>query len=201
MAIRVVSLAPSATATMHALGRRDVLVGQTDHDGGDATTIGDWLTPDPDAITALEPDVGVTTDPLQAEIAHRLRERGFAVAHFAPVTLEGIGSYICDIGELIGAEREAKAVAVAFTTRIERVRARRPRGGTDPSSTARSGRTRRWWLATGCRKWSTSLAGGTPFPNRERVPDVSTPRRSRRTRRNGCFFISAGRARPWSRHR
>ncbi|TKX53086.1 cobalamin-binding protein [Halorubrum sp. SP3] len=87
-ASRVVSLAPSATATVAALGAADRLVGVTAHcelsddpDAGSAhgegspTVVGGWLNPDLDRVVDLDPDVVLTSDALQADLADDCRDR------------------------------------------------------------------------------------------------------------------------------
>ncbi|MFC7186152.1 cobalamin-binding protein [Halorubrum yunnanense] len=111
---RVVSLAPSATATVTALGGAEALVGVTGHcdppaDAGSAhgetppTAVGGWLNPDLDRVADLDPDAVLTSDGLQADLADRCRERGFDVRHREPATLgeavEGFAARGADVGE------------------------------------------------------------------------------------------------------
>jgi iron complex transport system substrate-binding protein len=60
---RVVSLVPSATETLRAMGRGDVLVGRTDYDtqawASALPSVGGGLEPNLEAIVALEPDLVV----------------------------------------------------------------------------------------------------------------------------------------------
>ena len=96
---RVVSLAPSATATVAALGAADVLVGVTHHcdppaDAGSAhgdespVTVGGWLNPSLDRVADLDPDIVLTSDGLQSDLADDCRECGFDVRHREPSTLD-----------------------------------------------------------------------------------------------------------------
>ena len=98
---RVVSLAPSATATVAALGAADRLVGVTvhcdlptdsaagsAHGSGPPARVGGWLNPDLDRVVDLDPDVVLTSDALQADLADDCRERGLDVAHREPATLD-----------------------------------------------------------------------------------------------------------------
>ncbi|WP_423996608.1 cobalamin-binding protein [Halorubrum trapanicum] len=121
---RVVSLAPSATATVAALGGADRLVGVTAHcdlsddpDAGSAhgeespTVVGGWLNPDLDRVAALDPDVVLTSDGLQADLADNSRDRGLDVAHREPSTLdeavEGFAARGADVGRPEAGERLA----------------------------------------------------------------------------------------------
>lgn len=58
---RIVSLVPSATATLRAIGANDVLVGRTDFDDDesllDLPSVGGGLDPNLEAIVALRPDL------------------------------------------------------------------------------------------------------------------------------------------------
>src|SRR5690606_182581 len=62
-ASRIVSLVPSATLTLHALGAADRLVGRTDYDteswAADLPSVGGGLDPDLETIVALRPDLVV----------------------------------------------------------------------------------------------------------------------------------------------
>ncbi len=97
---RVVSLAPSATATLDALDAADLLVGVTHHcapgpdaggtHGVEPVAVGGWVTPDLDRVAELDPDLICTSDGLQAEIAAACRERGWRVTHAEPATLDAV---------------------------------------------------------------------------------------------------------------
>lgn len=121
MADRIVSLAPSATDILRAIGATDRLVGTTDRDES-GVSVGGWLTPDLDAIADLDPDLVITTDPLQADIAARLRERELETVHFEPTTLDEAITYIRAIGTAIDAQQAASQLASSVDDRIERAR-------------------------------------------------------------------------------
>ncbi|MFA9515699.1 cobalamin-binding protein [Halopenitus sp. H-Gu1] len=103
---RVVSLAPSATATITALGASDRLVGVTHHcaveSGQSPVSVGGWMTPDLDRIDQLDPDVVLTSDGLQAEIAEELRQRDHHVIHHEPASLAEVVASFADVGAAIG---------------------------------------------------------------------------------------------------
>ncbi|MFO8114499.1 MAG: cobalamin-binding protein [Halorubrum sp.] len=120
---RVVSLAPSATATVSALGAAETLVGVTHHcdpapDAGSAhggespVAVGGWLNPDLDRVADLDPDVVLTSDGLQADLAGDCRDRGFDVRHREPATLdEAVASFAArgaDVGDRPAGERLAE---------------------------------------------------------------------------------------------
>ena len=129
--LRVVSLAPSATATVVALGAADTLVGVTRHcdppaDAGsnhDTTpvAVGGWLTPDLDRVAALDPDVVLTSDDLQADLADDCRERGFNVRHEEPATLDEAVATFAARGTDVGRSAAGERLAVDSRDRLDRI--------------------------------------------------------------------------------
>lgn len=123
---RIVSLAPSATATIRALGAGDRLVGVTAHCDADAPAIGGWLTPDPDRLAALDPDVVLTVDALQTDVRDELVDRGYRVFHHEPTTLEETFDGFAAIGEAIGRPAAGEALARGARERVARHREDEP---------------------------------------------------------------------------
>jgi iron complex transport system substrate-binding protein len=118
---RVVSLAPSATETLHALGASDRLVGVTHHCEDDAPAVGGWLNPDYEAVAECDPDLVLTADDLQADIAADFRERGHEVVHAAPATLDEVVESFADVGGAVGHPDEGEALARRARNRLDRV--------------------------------------------------------------------------------
>jgi iron complex transport system substrate-binding protein len=118
---RVVSLAPSATETLPALGASDRLVGVTHHCEADAPAVGGWLNPDYEAVAECAPDLVLTADDLQDNIAEDLRARGHEVFHTEPATLEEVVESFADLGRTIGVPDEGEALARRARNRLDRV--------------------------------------------------------------------------------
>ncbi|TKX74018.1 cobalamin-binding protein [Halorubrum sp. GN11_10-6_MGM] len=131
---RVVSLAPSATATVAALGAVDRLVGVTHHcdlpsdaDAGSAhrtgapDAVGGWLNPDLDRVAALDPDVVLTSDGLQSDLADDCRERGLAVAHREPETLDDAVEAFAARGADVGRPEAGERLATDARDRLDRI--------------------------------------------------------------------------------
>ena len=119
---RIVSLAPSATETLRALGATDRLVGATHHCDADAERVGGWLNPDYEAVADRDPDLVLTADDLQADIADELRARDHEVYHATPATLEDVVSSFADLGAAVGLPDEGRALARRAQNRLDRVR-------------------------------------------------------------------------------
>ena len=119
---RIVSLAPSATEILRALDATDRLAGATHHCEVDAPAVGGWLNPDYDAVADRDPDLVLTADDLQADVAADLRERGHQVFHAAPTALDEVVDSFADLGAAVGLPDEGAALARRAETRLDRVR-------------------------------------------------------------------------------
>ncbi|WP_129114836.1 cobalamin-binding protein [Halegenticoccus tardaugens] len=127
---RIASLAPSATATLVAMGAADALVGVTAHCGADRPVVGGWLNPEYDRLAALEPDVVCTCDALQAEIRDELRARGYRVHHAEPTTLDEAIDSFAALGRAVGRAEAGERLADESRERLDRIASRvagRPR--------------------------------------------------------------------------
>jgi len=117
---RIVSLAPSATATLSALGVDDRLVGVTSHCDLDRPVVGGWLNPDYDRLAELSPDLVCTCDGLQREIRDELLDHGYEVHHHEPSRLDGVlagfeslaDAVDCEAGSDLRADAQQRLAAV-----------------------------------------------------------------------------------------
>ncbi|MDD1660474.1 MAG: helical backbone metal receptor [Methanomicrobiales archaeon] len=112
---RVVSLAPSETEIVGALGRTDLLVGRSDACNWPpevmrVPAVGAAQTFRIDAVTVRDPDLILATPHVEPDRLDVLRERGYAVLVFAPETVEEIYRNILTMGEAIGEQRNASRV-------------------------------------------------------------------------------------------
>ena len=128
---RVVSLAPSATATVAAMGAADTLVGVTHHcdppaDASDAhdcdpAPVGGWIDPDLDRVAALDPEIVLTSDALQADVAAACRDRGFDVRHREPATVADVLDGFAARGRAVDRAAAGETLAAACRDRLGRV--------------------------------------------------------------------------------
>ncbi|MFW5938994.1 MAG: cobalamin-binding protein [Halolamina sp.] len=126
--MRLVSLAPSATATLVSMGAADELVGATFHCDlsevdSDPVRVGGWLNTDFDAVADRSPDLVLTSDALQRETRDELRERGLAVHHTEPGTLEEAVDGVADLGRAVGNPEAGAELAADARERLRAVRA------------------------------------------------------------------------------
>ncbi len=123
---RIVSLAPSGTATLTALGAADRVVGVTHHCELDREPIGGWLNPDLERVEELEPDLAVTSDELQSDITRQLRDRDIDTFHHEPEGLEAVVDGFALLGDAIGQSKAGISLAATSRNRLHAVSDRVP---------------------------------------------------------------------------
>ena len=118
---RIVSLAPSITETLFALGLGDRVVGVTEHcdypaEAQDKPSVGGYFTTSLEAIVAQEPDVVFTDghDPVGAQ----LEALGITLVVLQPQDIAGVLSDIMLVGQVTGTEREADELINELKVRI-----------------------------------------------------------------------------------
>lgn len=126
---RVVSLTPSTTEILFAIGAGDLVVGvSTACDQPpqvkDIRKVGDLADADMETLLALRPDLVVSTPLMIPELEERMRRRGMDVYIAPQDTLEDVLESIEEIGRLTGREENAQALVEDLRDRIEAVRAR-----------------------------------------------------------------------------
>ncbi len=113
---RVVSVAPSITETIFALGKGDILKGRTDYCDYPAEvsaipSIGSLKEPDIEAIAELNPDIVIASTHFTEESVDKLTALSIPVVVLADQdSFEGAYKIIEDVAKLIGAESKAAAI-------------------------------------------------------------------------------------------
>ena len=151
---RIVSLAPSITEILFALGAGDRVAGVTSYcdyppEARQKPPVGDTLKPGVEKIVALKADLVIISTASQVEASFRkLEELGIAVYVTNPRSIDGVVESIDKIGELIDARERAQELADELRRRITTVETRvaetsRPSVlvilGTEPLITAGAG--------------------------------------------------------------
>jgi iron complex transport system substrate-binding protein len=134
---RLVSLAPSITETLYALGLGDQLVGDTDYceyppEAKQKPHVGPILNPSLEKIVALKPDLVLgSPEANRIETADRLERLGIPLYGVTARSVEETLDSIEDLGRVLGREAEAQRLVLSLRQRIEAVE-RRVAGRTRP---------------------------------------------------------------------
>jgi iron complex transport system substrate-binding protein len=123
---RIISLAPSNTEILFALGLGDEVVGVTMYcdyppEAQDKEKVGDYYGPDIEKIIALQPDLVLATDFHRFDLIPALEQQGIAVFAVAPQTLDDVLESIQKIGEITGKEAEASQLVNGMRDKIEAI--------------------------------------------------------------------------------
>ncbi len=113
---RIISLAPSNTEILYALGLGDLVVGVTKfcdypEEAKEKPSIGGFSTPNLEEIVALSPDLVIATPRHEDEIIPQFEEKGITVLVLNPKTFDSILSAITLIGDVTENARAAQLVA------------------------------------------------------------------------------------------
>lgn len=138
---RIVSINPSLTAIVLALGARDALVGIDEFSAAQQPAlahlprVGGLFNPSLEGVAALTPDVVVLVPSVeQRDFRDRLEQLGVDVIAFDNIRFEDVLRNITEIGALVGREREAAARVRAI--RASRAAAERLAAGKPAQRTA-----------------------------------------------------------------
>lgn len=112
---RIVSLAPANTEILYSLGVLDRVVGVTTYDDyppevSAVEKVGDFVTPNLEAITAARPDLILVTTGVQADVIQKLENTGAAVVAIDPQSLEAVYASIGLVGSVTGEAAKAEQV-------------------------------------------------------------------------------------------
>lgn len=124
---RIVSLAPSVTETLFALGAGDRVVGDTNFcdyppEAKQKTHIGGPVSPSIEAIAALHPGLVVATREInRPESVHALEQLGIAVYATDPQTVEQVLTSTERLGELLGAADAGRILTANLRTRLSEI--------------------------------------------------------------------------------
>jgi iron complex transport system substrate-binding protein len=124
---RLVSLAPSITETLFALGLGERVVGNTDYCEVPAEArlkphVGSILSPSLEKIVTLRPDLVLGSPSAnRRETAERLARLGIPLYGVAAQTVDETLASIADLGKLLGRETEAARLVGELRQRIDAV--------------------------------------------------------------------------------
>lgn len=123
---RIVSLAPSNTEILFALGLEDKLVGVTEFANYPEAAkakpkIGGFTSVDIERVVSLEPDLVLATNIHEGTVIPALEEVGLTVLALAPKTLDRVLANIILVGEITGKSQEATRLVTSLEERIKAI--------------------------------------------------------------------------------
>lgn len=178
---RIVSLAPTVTEILYAIGVGGRVAAAADPadyppEASKLPRVGGWFTPSAEKTLAAEPDLVIGSRGNPPEFLASLRKAGCAVFTIDPKTLDDISSAIRSIGAITGADAGAARVVEAMKRRLASVASKvegvpqekRPTAfmivGLNPIWTAGSGTFQDEAIrAAGGRNIAAELEGFRPF--------------------------------------
>ena len=122
--MRIVSLAPSNTEILFALGAEKEIIARTAFCDYPEAAKGIKKTVDSsdiEEIRKLDADL-ILTSTMQDKLANELEESGLPVAHLSPHSLKGIFNAINEIGDLTGKTDEAIKLVGWMSSELEKIK-------------------------------------------------------------------------------
>jgi iron complex transport system substrate-binding protein len=129
---KIISLAPSNTEILFALGLDNKVVAVTDYDNypynftawiaaGNMTSIGTFSKPNMEVIASLNPDLILATAGVQGETVDTMRSLGYKVLVLDPTNITGVFKDIELVGKATGKNAEASLLVTSLSSRIDAV--------------------------------------------------------------------------------
>jgi iron complex transport system substrate-binding protein len=123
---RIVSLAPSNTEILFALGLGDKVVGVTDYcdyppEALNKTKVGGYATPDIEKIVALNPDLVLVAYGTPMDVINSMVGLGLTVFGLKTTDLDDLLNDIRTIGKITGKEAKANALTSEMESKIQAV--------------------------------------------------------------------------------
>jgi len=123
---KIISLAPSNTEILYALGLEDRVVAVTDYcdyppETADKPTVGGFSTVNIEKVIAMNPDLILAAPANTEDLIDRLRSLGLTVVTLDPQTIEDVLDEIELIGRVTGNEAEASTLVAELEARINAV--------------------------------------------------------------------------------
>jgi iron complex transport system substrate-binding protein len=123
---RIISLAPSHTETLYALGLADRLVAVTDYcnyppEAEEKPSIGGFSTPNIEEVVAMDPDLILATNIHESEVIPQLEAKGLTVVATNPTTIDEVIESMTLIGKVTGTEEAAAGLVADMQNRFKTV--------------------------------------------------------------------------------
>ncbi len=123
---RIVSLTPSITETLFAMGAEDRLVGVTDacdypSEANSKSHVCSWFDPDMDRIAAMKPDLVIGLKTAHNKLEPLLIDKGICLILFNPATVSETLTDMIFLGTLLGIAEAAESLVKGLKHRMEKL--------------------------------------------------------------------------------
>lgn len=121
----IVSLAPSVTETLFAIGAGDMIKGRTQYCTYPSATksitdVGTMKDPSTEVVVSLAPDLVIAATHYKEEVLNQFTKAGInVVAKNSPNTLEEMYDYTLKMGAIVGKNYEARALVSTMKAKVE----------------------------------------------------------------------------------
>lgn len=125
--MNIVSLAPSNTEILYAIGAGSEVVATTSlcdypPEATEKPSIGGWSSGlDIDKVVNMDPDVALASDDLQDAVVEKLRSRSVKVVQVSPHTLEQVFESMIEIGDSVNRTEEAEKLARKMKSSLDKI--------------------------------------------------------------------------------
>ncbi|MCM8710085.1 ABC transporter substrate-binding protein [Clostridium sp. SYSU_GA19001] len=125
---KIISLAPSITELIYALGKGDELVGRTDYcdfpeEAAKVQSIGSLTEPNVEKIIELKPDIVVASTHFKDDVAKKLEDIGIkVVVLYDSNDFNGVYDIINTLGQIVNAQDKANELISSMKKKIEDVK-------------------------------------------------------------------------------
>jgi len=124
--LRVVSLVPSVTEIVHAVGAGKTLVGNTNQcDFPEAAKsvykVGDFMSPDLERIVALRPSLVFLTLPMHRQLLEKLAELRIPTCVSRPADIEAVFKEIDTVAQLLGRKAAGESLVTNMRRRLDSI--------------------------------------------------------------------------------
>ncbi len=125
---KIISVAPSITELIYALGKGDELVGRTDYcdypeEAKKVQSIGSLTDPNIEKIIELKPDVVIASTHFKEDVAKKLEDLGIkVVVLYNAADFNGAYDAINSLGQIVNAQDKANELVSSMKKRIQAVK-------------------------------------------------------------------------------
>lgn len=125
---RIVSIAPSVTELIYALGKGDELLGRTDYcdypeEAKAVQSIGSLTDPNIENIIEIKPDIVIASTHFKDDVAKKLEDLGIKIVVLKDSTsIDGAYESINQLGQILNAQDKAQEIVDSNKKKIEEIK-------------------------------------------------------------------------------